>query len=282
MNAGIRVWVDGAIVDPESPSVPALDHAVTVGDAAFETVKVVDGAPFAATRHLRRLERTLAGLGLSAPDHERLEEGIHAVLAAGPPVAFGRLRYTVTGGSGPLGSDRGDSPMRYIVTLGDVSRPPRAGTLATVPWVRNERAATAGLKTTSYADNVIALAFAKERGAIEAIFGNTRDELCEATGSNIFLVRDGEVITPPLDSGCLAGVTRELTIEWARAAGIPVREVAVPMTEVGAADEVFITSSTKDVLPVSGWDGRSYSAPGPVTSAVLDAWAAGAAQGMDP
>jgi len=172
--------------------------------------------------------------------------------------------------------------MRYIVTLGDVAAPPATGTLATVPWVRNERAATAGLKTTSYADNVIALAYARERGAIEAVFANTRDELCEATGSNIFVVRDGEVVTPPLDSGCLAGVTRELAIEWARAAGIPVREEAVPMAEAPAAEEVFITSSTKDVLPVSGWDARAYDAPGPVTRAVVEAWRAGAAEGMDP
>ncbi len=282
MSAPIRVWVDGDLVDPDGPSVPALDHAVTVGDAAFETLKVVDGRPFAATRHVRRLDRTLAGLGLPAADHELLVAGMRDVLGAGPPVAFGRLRYTVTGGAGTLGSDRGDSPMRYIVTLGDVPRPPATGTLTTVPWVRNERAATAGLKTTSYADNVIGLAYAKERGAIEAIFGNTRDELCEATGSNVFVVRDGVVLTPPLDSGCLAGITRELAIEWARAAGVEVREEAIPMAGVDAVDEVFITSSTKDVLPVSGWDGRGYDAPGPVTRTVMDAWAVGAAQGMDP
>lgn len=282
MSAPIRVWVDGDLVDAGAPSVPALDHAVTVGDAAFETLKVAGGVPFAPTRHLRRLGRTLAGLGLPAPDEERIATGIRAVLSAGPPVAFGRLRYTVTGGAGPLGSDRGDSPMRYIVTLGDVPPAPAAGTLATVPWVRNERAATAGLKTTSYADNVIALAYAKERGAIEAIFANTRDELCEATGSNVFVVRDGVVLTPPLSSGCLAGVTRELAIEWAREAGIEVREEPIPMSAVADVDEVFITSSTKDVLPVSGWDGRSYDAPGPVTRAVMDAWTAGVGRGMDP
>jgi branched-chain amino acid aminotransferase len=276
------VWVDGDLVDPDAPSVPALDHAVTVGDAAFETLKVEDGRPFAMTRHLHRLDRTLAGLGLHPADHDVIAEGVGAVLGAGPEVAFGRLRYTVTGGAGPLGSDRGDSPMRYIVTLGEVARPPATGTLATVPWVRNERAATAGLKTTSYADNVIALAFAKERGAIEAIFANTRDELCEATGSNVFVVRDGIVLTPHLDSGCLAGITRELAIEWATGAGVPVREEAIPMAAVADVDEVFITSSTKDVLPVSGWDGRSLDTPGPMTRAVMDAWSANAARGTDP
>ena len=88
-----------------------------------------------------------------------------------------------------------------------------------MPWVRNERAATAGLKTTSYAENVIALASRQEPGALEAIFANTRGELCEATGSNVFVVIDGVVRTPPLDSGCLAGITRELVLEWCRATG---------------------------------------------------------------
>ena len=83
-----------------------------------------------------------------------------------------------------------------------------------VPWTRNERAATAGLKTTSYADNVVALAHAKARGATEALLMNTAGLLCEGTGSNVFVVLDGELVTPPLSSGCLAGVTRALVIEW--------------------------------------------------------------------
>ena len=129
-----------------------------------------------------------------------------------------------------------------------------------VPWTRNERSATAGLKTTSYAENVVALAYAKERGGIEAIFANTRGELCEGTGSNIFVVVDGELLTPPLDSGCLAGITRELTIEWCRAEGLPVREQTLPLSVLETADEVFITSSTKDVLPISR--GRRPAATG--------------------
>ena len=122
----------------------------------------------------------------------------------------------MTGGHGPLGSDRHDSDLTHIVTAVAHARPDPHGAVVTVPWVRNERAATAGLKTTSYAENVIALAHAKERGALEAVFGNTRGELCEATGSNVFVVVDGVLRTPPLDSGCLAGITRELLLEWCR------------------------------------------------------------------
>ena len=142
----------------------------------------------------------------------------------GPAIDFGRLRYSVTGGIGPLGSDRHDASLTYIVVAAPQPLPPASGKLTVVPWTRNERSAVVGLKTTSYAENVVALARAKEQGAIEAVFGNTRGELCECTGSNVFVVVDGVVLTPPAESGLLLGITRELTIEWGRAAGIEIRE----------------------------------------------------------
>src|SRR5215203_2477925 len=104
----IRVWVDGARIDPETPALSAVDHGVTVGDGAFETAKIDGGVPFAMTRHLRRLDRTMAGLGLPPADHDLIREGVDAVLR-GEAIDFGRLRVTVTGGRGPLGSDRLDS-----------------------------------------------------------------------------------------------------------------------------------------------------------------------------
>lgn len=278
----IRVWVDGALVAADQASVRALDHGVTVGDGAFETCKVVDGEVFAMSRHLARLDRTMGGLGLELADHGRIIEGAEAVLAAGPEIAFGRLRYTLTGGVGPLGSDRIGSELTYIVTASAIEPPPASGAIVTVPWTRNERAATAGLKTTSYAENVIALAYAKERGGIEAIFANTRGELCEATGSNIFVVLDGVVRTPPLSSGCLAGITRELTLEWCRAAGVEVREEAMPLDVLATCEEAFLTSTTKDVMPVHDIDGRALSVPGPVTGRVIEVFAQAAIRDLDP
>lgn len=282
MTSEIRVWVDGRLVGADQPSVVAVDHAVTVGDAGFETLKVVDGKPFARTRHQRRMERTLVGLGLPSPDADRIAEGVEAVLSVDPPIALGRLRYMVTGGAGPLGSDRGGTALTYIVTAGPQPRPPESAGLVTVPWVRNERSATAGLKTSSYAENVVALAYAQERGAIEAIFANTRGELCEATGSNIFLVRGGAIVTPPLSSGCLAGITRELVVEWCREEGLEVREEAIPLETAYDADEVFITSSTKDVLPVAQWDEHAYAVPGPVTGRAAEIFARRSAERLDP
>jgi branched-chain amino acid aminotransferase len=278
----IRVWVNGRLVGEQDPAIPALDHGVTVGDGAFETAKLDRGRVFAATRHARRLDRTMAGLGLPAPDHDYLAKGVAEVLAAGEPIEFGRLRYTVTGGGGPLGSDRVGSPLTYIVTAAPQPRLPASAAVVVVPWTRNERAATAGLKTTSYADNVIALAYAQERGAIEAVFANTRGELCECTGSNVFVVRDGVVLTPPLESGCLAGITRELVIEWGREHGLEVREETLPLQALETADEVFITSSTKDVLPIHATGTREVAAPGPVTREIASIFARVGAERIDP
>jgi branched-chain amino acid aminotransferase len=276
-----RVWVNGRMTGVDEPSIAALDHGVTVGDGAFETAKVDHGRVFAATRHARRLDRTLAGLGLPEADHDYIAEGVKAVLGTGDEIEFGRLRYSVTGGAGPLGSDRDDSPLTYIVTAGAQPRPPASASVAVVPWTRNERSAVAGLKTTSYAENVVALSYAKERGAIEAVFANTRGELCECTGSNIFVVRDGVVLTPPLDSGCLAGITRELTVEWCREDGMEVREQALPLEVLRDADEVFITSSTKDVLAINAVDDRGLD-PGPVTARAAEVFARLCTERLDP
>ena len=279
MSDDIRVWVNGTRIDAGTPALSAIDHGVTVGDGVFETAKVVGGEVFAYTRHAARLDRSLAGLGLGPADPEVVQAGIAAVLEE--PLEFGRLRWTVTSGPGPLGSDRGDGGFTYIVTASAVAPMPPSTGVIVVPWTRNERAATVGLKTTSYADNVVALAYAKERGAGEAIFANTRGELCEGTGSNIFVVVGDQILTPPLGSGALAGVTRELVLEWCRADGIAVREETLPVGILQEADEVFITSSTRDVMPVDRVDDRVLQI-GPMTKAASESFATHSAQTLDP
>ena len=280
-SGDVRVWVNGARVDPAAPSITALDHGVTVGDGVFETCKVVNGAPFALQRHARRLDRSIAGLGLPPADHSVIDDGIKSVLA-GKPLAYGRLRYSVTGGAGPLGSDRDASPLTYIVTAGPQPPNPDTGKLVVVPWTRNERGATAGLKTTSYAENVVALAFAKDRGGVEALFANSVGNLCEGTGSNVFVVVDGEILTPDLASGPLAGITRELVIEWCREEGLTVREAPLPMSILEQAQEVFITSSTKDVMGVHAIDDRLVAAPGPVTARAAEIFARLSSERLNP
>jgi branched-chain amino acid aminotransferase len=165
------------------------------------------------------------------------------------PASAGRLRLTYTSGEGPLGSDRGTGPVTLCAVAAPATPWPPTATVATVPWCRNERSPLAGVKSTSYAENAVALARAKRQGAGEALLANTRGELCEGTGSNIFLLLDGALVTPPVSSGCLPGITRELVLEW-----LGGHEEAVPMAQLPGAEEMFLTSSTRNVHPISRVD----------------------------
>ncbi len=146
-----------------------------------------------------------------------------------------------------------------------------------MPWTRNERSAVAGLKTTSYAENVVALAHALRQDASEALFANTRGRLCEGTGSNVFVVLDGVAHTPPLASGCLAGITRALVIEWSGS-----QEADLPISVLREADEVFLVSTTRDVQGVHAVDDRMLDSPGPVTRAVAETFAQRSTEDLDP
>jgi branched-chain amino acid aminotransferase len=272
------VWLNGAVLpDPAAAGLSALDHGVTTGDGVFETLKLVNGRPFAVTKHLERLVRSATGLGLPAPDVAEVEDAIATVVKADPDIAFGRLRITYTGGVSPLSSDRGTTGPTLIVASQAIKPPPPSSAIVTVPWVRNERSAVAGLKTTSYAENVRALAYAKERGASEAIFANTVGNLCEGTGSNIFCVYDGELVTPTLESGALAGVTRGLVIAWFGAV-----ERDVPLAKLAEADEIFLTSTTRDIQAIHRADDRDLATPGEVTAAVAKVFAERSAEDIDP
>jgi len=258
------LFVDGDFHDPRRPLISALDHGMTVGDGVFETCELLDGRTFALTRHIRRLERSAAGLGLDLPDEGRVRDAVAAVENRwGPGGGLGRLRITWTAGYGPLGSDRSGGEGTLIVAAGP-ARAPAPVRVVVVPWVRNERSAIAGLKTTSYAENVVALARATERGGGEAILANTRGELCEGTGTNVFVEADGVIATPPLSSGCLAGVTRALVLEWAADAGIAVREQTMPLAAIHETPHAALTSSTRGMTPIIGVDDRVLK-PGPQT-----------------
>jgi branched-chain amino acid aminotransferase len=259
------LWLDGRLVSENEARVSPFDHGLLVGDGVFETLRVYDGVPFAWTRHHERLVRSAAGLRLSAPGSRELRAAVDEVLAANG-LADGRVRLTVTGGPSPLGSERGSGRPTVIVVSAPATRWPPTVDVVIVPWSRNEHGAVAGLKTTSYAENVRALAYAREQDAGEAIFLNTRGELCEATGSNLFVIRDGVVLTPPADAGCLLGVTRALVLELCADHGISAEEAALGPSALGDADEAFLTSSTREVQSIARVDGRALpTAPGPTS-----------------
>jgi branched-chain amino acid aminotransferase len=274
------VWLDGAILDAAEAKVSVFDHGITVGDGVFETIKLIGGRPFALRRHIERLHRSARGLGLDVPlGDARLRDAIDDLLAAAPAGEVGRLRVTVTGGVAPPGSGRGTSGPTLIMAVAPLE-PWEPDTVAvTVPWPRNERSAVAGLKTTSYAENVVALAEARKLGATEAIMANIAGNLCEGTGTNVFVVRGGVLSTPPLLAGCLAGVTRALLLEELPDAD----EDNLPMAALPEADEVLLTSSTRDVQPLRLLDGCELpGAAGPVAKRAIDAIADLQARDMDP
>ncbi|MEV8568819.1 aminodeoxychorismate lyase [Streptomyces sp. NPDC051322] len=273
----MNIWVNGGLQDADTALVSVLDHGLTVGDGIFETVKATGGRTFALTRHLDRLTRSARGLGLPDPDLDEVRRACAVVLDANP-MPLGRLRITYTGGLSPLGSDRGDAGPTLVVAVGETVRRPDTTAAVTVPWTRNERGAVTGLKTTSYAENVVALARAHADGATEALFANTVGRLCEGTGSNVFVAIDGELHTPPLTSGCLAGITRALTLEWTGA-----RESDLLLDVLERADEIFLTSTLRDVQAVHRIDGRELSeSPGPVAAKAMRIWDERAADDLDP
>ena len=267
--SAMAVWVNGRIVDPDQPHLRADDHGVIVGDGVFETLLVVRGdegvAAFAVQRHLDRLRRSARVLRFECPFRDdELRLAIAGCLDAAPEA--GIVRITATSGGGPLGSGRSGAAPSTIVIAGN--RPPNypPGTaVAVVPFVRNERGGMAGVKTTSYAENVLALDMARERGASEAIFADSRGRTSEGTGSNIFW-SDGERLhTPPLDTGCLAGVTRALLLEH-----LDIAETHLPVEDLPSVPEAFLASSTRTVQSIARIDDAELPVvDGPLTK---EAW----------
>ncbi|NUP53004.1 MAG: 4-amino-4-deoxychorismate lyase [Catenulispora sp.] len=273
-----KVWVGSGLVDAGTPHISVFDHGFTVGDGVFEAVKAVGGRPFALTRHLQRLARSAAGLGLPVVDVEAVRHAVTETLLANDVPPLARIRITYTAGVAPLGSERGDHGPTLVVAVGATKPHADTTAIATVPWPRNERGALAGVKSTSYAENAKALAHAQRTGATEAVFADTTGRLCEGTGSNVFVVRDGRILTPTLDTGCLAGVTRALVLKW-----VPgVEEADLPMSVLLDSDEIFLTSTLRDVQGVRRVDDRELAAPGPVTKDVMAVFTERSAEEHDP
>jgi branched-chain amino acid aminotransferase len=273
----LRIWLNGRIYnDPRQATIAGTDHGLLVGDGVFETLKVTERGAFAVRRHLNRLSRSAVALGLPAPDHGQIREAIEAVLI-GRDFARGRLRITYTGGRGPLGSEAAYGPPTLIVALAPADPAAPLTSIMTAPWTRNEHGALTGVKSTSYAENVRGLGYAAQHQASEAIFLNTAGHVCEGTGTNIFVVFGDTVVTPPLSAGPLAGITRELIMEWT-----PVAERDLALEEAKQADEVFLTSSMRDIQGVERWDDQVFSSVRRVTQALAANFAARSETDLDP
>lgn len=249
------VWVNDTLVPSDFARVSVFDHGFTVGDGVFETMQVKNGSAFALKRHLRRLENSAKLLGINFVDPDYLRTVVNEVIKANPTLAAaGRMRVTLTSGDGPLGSDRNSDQPTLVVAISQLPNWAPSAKVASVKMPRNHLSPLAGAKTTSYAENVLALATAKKLGADEAILPNVAMNICEGTGSNFFAVIDGQVITPPLTAGCLGGITRELVCEW-----FDCVEQDLPFSHLSEIQAGFLTSTTRDVQPIGQIDQRVVS-----------------------
>lgn len=253
MSSGENIiWLNDRLTPAGGACVFPLDRGFTLGDGVFETLRVYGGKPFAVDRHWKRLAHSCEVTGIPVPTCDEFTKVLNLTLAAND-LLEARIRFTVTRGSEP----DGQSPT-ITCSATPASRHEGAERVVTVPWTRNERGALTGVKSVSYGENVMALAFAQKENAGEALFFNTRDELCEGATTNVFIVKGAEVFTPPLSSGCLAGVTRELVIDLCREHLIPISETPVSAPQLMAADEAFLTSSTREVQPISHLNGNPF------------------------
>lgn len=270
------LWIDGELVPLSRAYIPVTDHSFLAGDGVFETIGVIDGNLIGLTRHLERMHHSLSGLGLQlTTTDDAVVDALHQVVGANS----GRcdwVRMTISGGDVMFSTERTADVSRIVIAPGITPPGAESISVVTAPWPRNERGALAGIKSTSYAENTVALAYARSKGAVEVLFSNSRGDLCEGATSNVFVVLDGELVTPPLFAGCLQGVTRDLLIECCT-----VTERPITMTELHDAAEVFLTSSVRDVIPVTRIDGQDLPI-GPLTRAAQGAYAALIAENPDP
>ena len=251
-------------MDPAAALVPTASHGWLWGRGLFETIAVRHGQPLALTRHLDRLRAGAPRLALQPPDDPTLRAAIAAVLKDCPP-GLHRLRLTLTGGESP-GLTLVPEPGHLLIRCLPAAPPADPAILLTVPWRRNEFSPLSGLKSTSYAENAVALDWATRHGATEALFLNTAGDLCEGAVSNLFLVAHGSLLTPSPGSGCLPGITRSLILDLCAQLAIPCQEKALTPADLSAASAIFLTNSLHGILPVALCDHRPLVAPCPLTA----------------
>lgn len=252
------VWVDGRMRAAGEQLVPAMGAGYAHGRGLFETLRLQDGEPVALARHLARLSRCAPRLGLEVPARVHLLEAISVVAATRRPESLSRMKIQLSAGIGARPT--------LLVSAQPVLPAPTAMTVAIAPSVRNERSPLAGIKSTAYAENLLALEWAQTQGADEALLADSRGRLSEGSMTNVFLSLDGAaLLTPALSTGALPGIGRERLLEWLPSMGVPVEEVEVPISVLGLAREMFVVNAVRGVVPVAAIDGHPLAVPGPLT-----------------
>ncbi|HEU4401534.1 MAG TPA: aminotransferase class IV [Candidatus Polarisedimenticolia bacterium] len=274
-----RISVNGTLTSPAEAAVSPLDRGFLFGDSVYETIRTYGGRPFRLRQHLERLRRSADELGIAldrAPVDVEQEIGRALAAAANPESA---VRVVLSRGVGPIGYDPEPcGPPTVVVYVRPCPLIPegwhREGVdVAIVRVTRNAVSAVdPAIKSSNLLNNFLAWKEARPLGVFEPILLSPEGRLAEGASSNVFLVRGGSLLTPGLETGILRGITRDLALELARGGGLPVSEEALGPDDLRRAEEAFLTSTLKGILPIrrcDGWpvhDGR----PGPVTLRLLE------------
>lgn len=278
----IAVNIDGRITGEREATIPVLDHGFLFGEGVYEVLRTYHQRPFLFPEHMARFRASASRIALACPlDDEAILSRVRETIAAAHLSGEAYVRLVLTRGVGDLVYDPAacPSPTLVIIVKPHVAPPPtvlaQGVRLALVSVVRNlPQSVDPAIKSNNLLNNALAMQEAYRRGAFEALMKNHRGDLCECAQSNVFLVRDGALWTPPRDAGLLVGITRGFVIELASGLGIDVHEEALREDDLATADEAFITSTTREMVPVVAVDDVRVGSgvPGPVTRRLADAF----------
>jgi branched-chain amino acid aminotransferase len=280
------VNVNGRVFDQERAVISVFDHGFLYGEGIYETLRTYNGQPFLFDRHMRRLRNSANMLALQVPLSDadidrRFRETMQSAGLGDGPEREAYIRILVTRGIGDLTYDPAACPTPSVVVIvkPNVSPPrdvfERGVMVSLVGVVRNHPGSVNPLiKSNNLLNNALAMQQAFRSGGYEGVMRNYRGELAECTQSNLFVVKNGTAFTPPLDAGLLPGITREFLFELGAENNIAVREQVLRDADLFGADEAFLTSTTRELVPIVQVDDRTVGsgAPGPITRALLDAY----------
>ena len=278
------VYVNGTIAPADRAVVPVYDHGFVYGEGVYETLRTYSLVPFLYDRHMRRLRQSAERLLLDVPfDDATMLNWIDQTVAAAGELQEAYIRILLTRGVGELNYDPRSTPKPTTVIIVKPFEPPAARVfengirISVVDMLRNHpKSVNPIIKSNNLLNNAMAMQAAYRSGAEEALMCNYRGELTECSQANFFIVRGGAVLTPPSQAGLLEGVTRAFVFELGRELGIDVREATLVPEDLNSADEMFITSTTRELSPVVNVDGRAVGSgkPGPITKRLLDRYQA--------
>jgi len=274
----LKVYINGELVDKQDAKISVFDHGLLYGDGVFEGIRVYKGKVFRCKEHVDRLFNSAKAIALRIPmTKQEVTEAIHRTVAAnGRPNAY--VRIVVTRGAGTLGLDHTKCHDPQVIIITDsISLYPREFyekglEVVTVPTMRNHHnVLSPKIKSLNYLNNILAKIEARQAGVIEAIMLNPLGFVAECTGDNIFIVSRGRLLTPPPDAGILEGITRQVVMELAERAGIPVAEQQLTRFDLYVADECFLSGTAAEIIPVVRIDSRDIGdgTPGKITLQLL-------------